>query len=92
MPLQVPVFQRELMNKMYSPSPYLFGRMLSHIMLQLFSPILLAVIIFFGIGLNTTDYFDTFLHFIDICIEINLIGCTLGYVCGVAFNNEEVAR
>jgi hypothetical protein len=50
MPLQVPVFERELMNKMYTPSPYLFGRMLSHIMLQIFSPILMSLILYFGLN------------------------------------------
>jgi hypothetical protein len=30
--------------------------------------------------------------FVAVCVLINLIGCTMGYVCGVTFNNEEVAR
>jgi len=29
MPMQVPVFKRELMNKMYSPTIYYFGRVTS---------------------------------------------------------------
>lgn len=90
MPLQVPVFQRELMNKMYLPSPYFFGRMLSHILLQIASPLIFSLIIYFG--LETYTSFSKFIQFCVIGIEINLVGCTLGYLCGVTFNNEEAAR
>lgn len=90
MPLQVPVFQRELMNKMYSPTPYFFGRLLSHLLLQIFAPILFALIIYFGLGIDNSLY--NFIEFVICSIEVNLVGVTLGYLCGVAFNSEEGAR
>lgn len=78
------------MNKMYTPSPYLFGRMFSHILLQLFSPILMTLILFFG--LRTDDSAYTFFGFMICAMEVNLIGCILGYFCGVAFKNSDAAR
>ena len=71
MPLQVPVFERELMNKMYTPTPYFFGRMWSHVMLQLFSPMVLSFILYFGLGANNKYFFD----FLLTCVMVNLIGC-----------------
>jgi len=90
MPLQVPVFERELMNKMYTPTPYLFGRMFSHILLQVFSPILMTLILYFGLG--ATNDFKYFMAFMICAIEVNLIGCCLGYWCGVLFKNSDAAR
>jgi hypothetical protein len=78
------------MNKMYSPSPYYFGRVLSHLLLQIFAPILFSLIIYFGLGVD--DSFPKFIEFVIASIEINLVGITLGYLCGVSFNNEEAAR
>jgi hypothetical protein len=59
MPMQVTVFKRETMNKMYSPSLYYFARVFSGIMLQIFYPIIMATIIFFGLGTHNTfaNYF-----------------------------------
>ena len=78
------------MNKMYSPTPYFFGRVLSHLILQIFAPILFSLIIYFGLGID--DTFRKFFQFVIVAIEINLVGVSLGYFCGVAFKNEEAAR
>ena len=88
--MQVPVFQRELMNKMYSPTPYYWGRVLSHLVLQIFAPLLFSLIIFFGLGLYNDA--ENFFAFVLVSVEINLVGVSLGYFCGVAFKNEEAAR
>jgi len=52
MPLQVPVFKRELMNKMYSPTIYYFGRVASGMLIQVFYPIILNLILFWGLGIS----------------------------------------
>ena len=52
MPLQVPVFKREVMNRMYSPTVYYFARILSGILVQLFYPTALVLILFFGLGIT----------------------------------------
>jgi len=78
------------MNKMYTPTPYLFGRMFSHILLQLFSPVLMSLILYFGLGAN--DHLEYFLGFVFCCMEVNLIGCIMGYWCGVLFKNSDAAR
>lgn len=78
------------MNKMYSPTPYFFGRVLSHMLLQIFAPLLFSLIIYFGLGID--DVFKKFIQFVIVSIEINLVGVSLGYFCGVAFINEEAAR
>lgn len=88
MPLQVPVFERELMNKMYTPTPYLFGRMISHILLYIFSPIIASLILYFGLGASNKE----FPSFLLTTILVNLIGCIVGYWCGVSFKVAEGAR
>ena len=86
----MPVFERELMNKMYTPTPYLFGRMFSHVLLQIFSPILMSLILYFGLGADNT--FENFMAFVLVALEVNLIGCFVGYFCGVAFKSSDAAR
>lgn len=54
MPLQVPVFKRELMNKMYTPTVYFFARVLSGMALQIFYPILMTLIVFWGLKCDTS--------------------------------------
>lgn len=78
------------MNKMYTPGSYFFGRFFSHLILQLYAPVLMSVIIFFCLGVGYE--FTMFLEFLITCVEINLVGCTLGYMFGVAFNLDEAAR
>lgn len=80
------------MNKMYTPTPYLFGRMFSHVMLQIFSPILMTIILFFGLGTAESTKVEAFFGFMICALEVNLIGCFIGYFCGVAFKNSDAAR
>lgn len=90
MPMQVTVFKRETMNKMYSPSLYFFARVFSGMLLQICYPIIMATIIFFGLG--TQDTLENYLLFLATAIQLNLVGCAVGYCCGVGFENENVAR
>ena len=90
MPMQVPVFKRELMNHMYTPTAYFFARTLSGILIQVCAPILMTLIIFFGLGLPVTAF--TFLNFFTNTVQVALVGCAIGYMCGLVFEDDNLAR
>ncbi len=90
MPLQVPVFKREIMNHMYTPTAYFFARTLSGIMIQVCAPILMSLIIFFGLGLPITAY--NFFNFLTNTVQVALVGCAIGYFCGLIFDDDNAAR
>jgi ABC-2 type transporter len=90
MPLQVPVFKREIMNHMYSPSAYFFARTLSGMLVQVIAPILMTIIVFFGLGVPIT--FDGIVHFMGSSIQLALVGCAIGYWCGLMFDDDNIAR
>jgi hypothetical protein len=52
MPMQVPVFKRELMNKMYHPMIYYLARVTSGTLIQLIQPLIMTVVVFFGLGIE----------------------------------------
>lgn len=86
MPVQVPVFRRELMNKMYSPSVYLYARFISSTLIGLFDPIINTLLVFFGLAI--TNSFNNFMMYLVTCLLLNLIGCAMGYLGGVSFDND----
>ena len=51
-PLQAPVFTREVANKMYSIPAYYLGRLFSQICVQVFYPFIIILIVYFGIHGN----------------------------------------
>lgn len=88
MPLQVPVFKREIMNHMYSSTAYFWARSLSGILVQLCQPIILSVIVFFGVGCSASE----FPNFLLSTAQLTLVGCAIGYMAGVLFDDDNVAR
>jgi ABC-type multidrug transport system permease subunit len=46
--------QRELANKMYSPTAYFLGRFLSNLILQIFYPMIMIFVLFWGVGMETS--------------------------------------
>ena len=50
------------MNHMYTPTAYFFARTLSGILIQICAPIIMSLIIFFGLGIPVTAF--TFLNFL----------------------------
>ena len=50
-PLQRPVMERELANKMYGPSAYFTARFFSNMLIQLLYPIIMILILFWGLGI-----------------------------------------
>ena len=74
---------------MYTPTVYYWGRVLSSLMIQVCYPILLTLVIFFGLGAEMT--FENFFLFLLMSIASNLVGCALAYMCGVCFNDLQSA-
>ncbi len=90
MPMQVPVFKREIMNHMYSPTAYFFARTLSGMLVQIISPILMTTLVFFALGVVIN--FDTIFHFLFSAIQLSLVGCAIGYLSGILFDDDNIAR
>lgn len=90
MPLQVPVFKREIMNHMYSPTAYYFARTLSGLLVQMISPVLMFCLVFFALGSVIT--LSTIFHFLFSAIQLSLVGCAIGYLSGVMFDDDNIAR
>ena len=84
MPVQVPVFKREIMNKMYTPAIYYCARVISGMLLQIFYPIILTLVVYWGLAIDNS--FENFFYYLTLSIEINLVGCALGYMAGVSFD------
>jgi hypothetical protein len=90
MPLQVPVFKREIMNRMYTPTAYYFARIISGMLVQLCQPLILTFIVFFGLGEPIT--FENFVNFLTGAMQLTLVGCGVGYFCGVLVDDDNIAR
>ena len=90
MPLQVPVFKRELANKMYTPTTYFLGRFLSNFILQLFYPVSFVLVVFWGLSIDTS--FNNFIIFVFYAGLLNFVNVAQGYFCGVLSDNEEAAK
>jgi ABC-2 type transporter len=50
----------------------------------------MSLILYFGLGAD--DGIKYFLGFVLCAMEVNLIGCIMGYWCGVLFKNSDAAR
>lgn len=90
MPMQVPVFKREIMNHMYSPTAYFFARTLSGMLVQIISPVLMTILVFFALGVVIN--FETIFHFLFSAIQLSLVGCAIGYLSGILFDDDNIAR
>ena len=90
MPMWVPIMKRELMNKMYSPTTYYFGRILSGLMFQLAYPAIISILSFwfYGIHLTAANFFMFFFN----ALGMTLNGCCIGYTIGILINLDENAR
>lgn len=89
-PLQVPVFQREKSNRMYGITPYLFGRALAGYLLNSTYPLIFTLIMFWGLAIPTG--IDNFALFLLAGLLVYYNGISLGYFCGVLFDDDTGAR
>lgn len=85
-----PVFKRELQNRMYGPTVYYLARLLSSLLMQVISPILVVTCFIFGIGIKLT-FENIFLFYFSIVL-LNMVSVAVGYFCGSAFEDEEGAK
>ena len=90
MPMQVPVMKRELANKMYTPTAYFMGRYLSNLMLQTLYPIIMIVVMFWGVGIDTS--LTNFSWMMIYGIISNYAFCSQGYFVGIAFDDEDACK
>ena len=74
---------------MYSVSTYYMAKTLSEAPVLLFTPIVFAVIVYFGIGLTITG--TQFGYFYLILALITQCSASLGYFMSSIFENEEQA-
>eukprot|EP00355_Strombidium_rassoulzadegani_P000908 CAMPEP_0168615028 /NCGR_PEP_ID=MMETSP0449_2-20121227/4289_1 /TAXON_ID=1082188 /ORGANISM="Strombidium rassoulzadegani, Strain ras09" /LENGTH=148 /DNA_ID=CAMNT_0008655747 /DNA_START=672 /DNA_END=1118 /DNA_ORIENTATION=+ len=90
MPLQVPVFKRELANNMYTPTTYFWGRFCSNVLIQLFYPISAILVVFWGLSIDTS--FENIALFVAYAVAMNIGMCAQGYFCGVVSDSEQIAQ
>jgi len=89
MPMQLPVFRRELANQMYTPSTYFWGRFLSNLLIQIPYPVLYITCMYWGLGIEMTYY--NYLSLVIYAILINYISCAQGYFAGILGNSYKTA-
>jgi hypothetical protein len=75
---------------MYSPTAYFWARTLSGMIIQMISPTLMTLIVFFGLGIPIT--LDSFLNFYLVSLQLAIVGCAIGYMCGLMFDDDNAAR
>ena len=61
-PYERPIFLKEVNGNMYSVGPYFFGRFFAEIPAGLIVPIIYGTLIYFLVGLDTTEHYKYFLH------------------------------
>jgi len=50
----------------------------------------MTLIIFFGLGVPVTAF--TFINFFTNTLQVALVGCAIGYMCGLVFEDDNIAR
>ncbi len=50
----------------------------------------MSLIVFFGLGI--VESAENFFLWLSLSVQINLVGCAMGYFCGVTFDNDNAAR
>jgi len=54
------------------------------------SPVLMFCLVFFALGSVIT--LSTIFHFLFSAIQLSLVGCAIGYLSGVMFDDDNIAR
>jgi len=78
--------QRELANKMYTPTAYFLGRYLSNIIVQILYPMIMILWLFWFISIDTS--FENFIWFALYGNLSNFVFCGQGYFLGITFPDE----
>lgn len=69
--------EREFANKMFSPTAYFLGRFLSTLMVQILYPLIMIMVTFWAIGIDTS--LDNFLYMMYYGFLSNFVFCGQGY-------------
>lgn len=72
---------------MYTPPVYFFARFCSSVMISVFDPLMMSLIVFFGLGF-TISFYNYFMFFIT-ALLLHLVGVSMGYLGGVTFDNDQ---
>ena len=82
MPEALPVYQREINNRMYKPSAYFWGSILANISSLLIYPILVASITFYFLGFNDSSV-EALLAWNGVILLSSFAGVCFGQALGV---------
>jgi ABC-2 type transporter len=74
---------------MYTPTAYFFSRTLSGLIVQFSHPVLMTLIMFFGLGAPITG--EQFFNFLGAAMQMAMVGCSVGYMCGVMTDDSNHA-
>jgi ABC-type multidrug transport system permease subunit len=89
-PMERPVFLREVNNNMYTVSAYFWSKIFSELPMSIAMPTLQALIVYFGLGLNTDEWFKFPLFLLTSILGYNAFTC-FGYILGTSISNKQVA-
>jgi len=88
-PSERPVFLRESNNGMYRVSSYFWAKILSEMPSNIILPFIQAVITFYGIGFNNSDWWNFPIYFLCFVLTYNAFG-GFGYILGTAIARKDV--
>jgi ABC-type multidrug transport system permease subunit len=84
-----PVFLREVNNNMYRVSSYFWSKILTELPASIIFPAIQITICYFGIGLNTNEWYKFFIALLAALLNYNAF-TGFGYILGTAVNNKQL--
>jgi len=89
-PIQAPVMRRELASKLYSPTAYFLGRFISNMLIQLAYPLIMVLIVFWALGIDTSQ--KNFWELLLFSFIGNMVCCGQGYAIGTLVDDEDASK
>jgi len=94
-PVERALFLKEQSQSLYSVLPYFLGKMLSELPMYIFTPTVFGTIVYFGIGLNTSEISKFFIfskdHSVLVMFLLHGIGESLGLMVGALISQISIA-
>lgn len=84
------MFAKEQGSNLYSPTAYFIARVISELPMLIISPSIFSVIVYFGLGLNTTDG-SHFIVFWLYNILLSMVSAGAGFAIGAIFKEKMMA-
>mmetsp|Transcript_416 Transcript_416/g.834 ORF Transcript_416/g.834 Transcript_416/m.834 type:complete len:133 (+) Transcript_416:1676-2074(+) len=82
--------RRELASKMYTPTAYFLGRFISNMLIQLVYPLIMVLLVFWGLGIDTSQ--KNFWEIILFSFLGNFVFCAQGYTIGTLVDDEDACK